>query len=82
MKNGQTSNVFYTFGFLLLYIHLLMNIVFLITQKSFFNSPVLDYSMVPFGIESLTIKMSLIEVLLLGGFGICAIATRPPTFLR
>ncbi len=74
MKNGQTSNVFYTFGFLLLYIHLLMNIVFLILQKSFFHSPVMNYSIVPFGMESLTIKMSLIELILLGGFVVFTIA--------
>ncbi|MCD6217315.1 hypothetical protein J7L05_05580 [bacterium] len=74
MKSGQTSNVFYTFGFLLLYIHLLMNIVYLISEKSFFNSPIMNYSIVPFGVESLTIKVSMIEMILLGGFAIFTIA--------
>ena len=68
MKNGQTSNVFYTFGFLLLYIHLLMNIVYLSAQKAFFSSPAMTYTIVPLGNESLTIKVSIFELILVGGF--------------
>ncbi|MBU1022727.1 hypothetical protein KKB99_00475 [bacterium] len=68
MKNGQTSNVFYTFGFLLLYIHLLMNIVYLNVKKEFFDSPAMNYSIIPFGNASLTIKISIFELILVGGF--------------
>lgn len=74
MKNSLASNAFYTIGFLLLYIHLFMNIVFLTLEKTFFNSTIMNYSMVLFGIESMTIKVSLIEIIFLGGFGIFTIA--------
>ena len=68
MKTSQTSNVFYTFGFLLLYIHLLMNIVHLTVQKAFFDTTSMTYSIIPFGINNLTMTVSLFEVLLVGGF--------------
>ena len=74
MKNNQTSNALYTIGFLLLYIHLFMNIVFLIMEKTFFNATIMNYSIKLFGIESMTIKVSLIEIIFLGGFGIFTIA--------
>ena len=65
MKNGQSSNVFYTFGFLLLYVHLLLNIVYLGRFGKFFDTPD-KFSIKPLGLEQFTVEMSLIEIILIG----------------
>jgi len=73
MKNEKsssgipTSNVFYTFGFLLLYIHMCLNIVSLFITKKFFDSQ-MPYTIKLFNNESLSLKLGLEEILLIGGF--------------
>lgn len=62
-----TSNVFYTFGFLLLYIHMCMNIVSLFLNKEFFHSQN-NFEVKLFGNANLSLTLSLEETLLVGGF--------------
>lgn len=63
----QTSNVFYTFGFLLLYIHFCLNIWSLFLTKKFFDSQ-MSYTIKIFGNDRLSLKMGIEEILLVGGF--------------
>jgi len=72
VKSSMSSNVFYTFGFLLLYIHFCMNIVSLATKQQFFHSG-WEYSIRLFGRENLSLKLTLEEMLLVGGFVVLTI---------
>ena len=82
VKSTMSSNVFYTFGFLLLYIHFCMNIVSLATKQQFFHSVWGEhgnrsvwgeYSIRLFGRENLSLKLTLEEMLLVGGFVVLTI---------
>ena len=66
-KPSLTTNAFYTLGFLLLYVHVLMNIIWLSSGKGFYHAQN-NLEIAPFGIDQFTIKSSFEELLLLGGF--------------
>jgi Ca2+/H+ antiporter len=67
VKPSLTTNAFYTLGFLLLYAHVLMNIISLSTAKVFYQAQS-KLTVTPFGIDQFTIMTSFEELLLLGGF--------------
>jgi len=71
-KSNASSNVFYTFGFLLLYIHFFMNIVSLATRKQFFNSGQ-EFDIRILSKDYLSVKLTLEEMLLVGGFVVLTI---------
>ena len=72
MKRGYTSNVFYTFGFLLLYIHLVMNLVSVLSRKGFFQAAE-SLTLKPLIPNMQSIEISLNELLLVGGFAVLTI---------
>lgn len=66
-KPSLTTNAFYTLGFLLLYAHVLMNIIQLATRQSFYQAQS-KLTITPFGVDRFTVMTSFEELILLGGF--------------
>lgn len=66
MHKAYTSNVFYTFGFLLLYIHFAINLVSVFSGQGYFRSEVgaLEITI----LNRSAIHMNVQELVLLGGF--------------